>query len=879
MASIRSSIELQDNFTRVLYGVVDAVNIGLSAMEDLNQTMNEPVNTAGLEAARQEMNQLAVAAAQLQATYADVAPPSTAPAAWQSDSLEIFTTTGSERFAQEIQSAKGMLDTLNQTQMRISQTAAGMDILPDSASVDITSLQTRLNALQQKIIAIESNPMNIGTESANAGVEELRQQLASALDAQEALNQAMQSMDVSKINSAYLRLSGNLSRTEQYIRDNTTAQGAFNRQIAQGTSNAGGLMGALKGAVSIYAVLQGVKSAINASDELTQTTARLNLMNDGAQTTDELLQMVYQSAQNARGSLTDMAGVVARFGNNAGDAFDSSAEVVQFAELIQKQMTIAGASSQEASNAMIQLSQGLGAGALRGEELNSVLEQSPTIVQNISKFIGENEEVLQAVASKMNMSADELGKNVQGHIRDIASEGLLTAELVKNAMFYAADEINAEFESMPMTWGQVWQSIQNTATMAFQPVLDKINEIANSEGFQPAVTQVTNSFYFIGNVAAIVIDGIARGINFIGKNWSVIAPILAVVGSAIMVLVGAIVILNAVEKISNGLKLISAARSAIKAGASIAEAAATETATGAQIGLNAAILASPITWIVVAVVAFIVALIAFIHWVLKSAGAVSSAGETIMGIVYVVVAFVKNLILAVVDLILGIISVLINAFAGFAMFMTNIFNDPIGAIIGLFSDMADFVLGILETIAQAIDSLFGSGLADAVSDWRGTLEVKTQAAIEKYGNGTYDDGGFTHIDLSSETFGWERTAYGGAWNNGVAKGAELSEKLKEMTETDYGTEDYTELLESLNGTEKNTAEMADTLSGTSTEELEYLRMIAEREAVNRYTTAEIKLDFKSNATIASDIDIDGFVNTFTEELGRALVTTAAGLEA
>lgn len=854
MASIRSSIELQDNFTRVLYGVVDAVNIGLSAMEDLNQTMNEPVNTAGLEAARQEMNQLAVAAAQLQATYADVAPPSTAPAAWQSDSVEIFTTTGSERFAQEIQSAKGMLDTLNQTQMRISQTAAGMDILPNSATVDITSLQTRLNALQQKIIAIESNPMNIGTESANAGVEELRQHLASTLDAQEALNQAIQSMDVSKINSAYLRLSGNLSRTEQYIRDNTTAQGAFNRQIAQGTSNAGGLMGALKGAVSIYAVLQGVKSAINASDELTQTTARLNLMNDGAQTTDELLQMVYQSAQNARGSLTDMASVVARFGNNAGDAFGSSAEVVQFAELIQKQMTVAGASSQEASNAMIQLSQGLGAGALRGEELNSVLEQAPNIVERIADYMGVT----------------------KGEIKDLAAEGQITADVVKNAMFTAADEIDKEFESMPMTWAQVWQSIQNTATMAFQPVLNKINEIANSEGFQSVVSQVTNSFYFIGNVAAIVIDGIARGINFIGQNWSVIAPILAVVGSAIMVLVGAIVILNAVEKISNGLKLISAARSAIKAGASIAEAAATETATGAQIGLNAAILASPITWIVVAVVAFIVALIAFIHWVLKSAGAVSSAGETIMGIVYVVVAFVKNLLLGVADFLLGIINFWVNKFIDFANFIANVFRDPIGSVITLFSGMADRVLGIIESIARAIDNVFGSNLADAVSGWRGKLEVKTQEAVEKYGNGKYEEV-VSQIDLSTETFGWERTAYGDAWDNGVAKGAELSAKMSELFNP--GENEYEDIGTGVDEIAGSTSEMADTLSGTSSEELEYLRMIAEREAVNRYTTAEIKLDFKSNATIASDIDIDGFVNTFTDEIGRALVTTAAGLEA
>ena len=192
--------------------------------------------------------------------------------------------------------------------------------------------------------------------------------------------------------------------------------------------------------------------------------------------------------------------------------------------------------------------------------------------------------------------------------------------------------------------------------------------------------------------------------------------------------------------------------------------------------------------------------------------------------------------------------------------------------------MADRVLGIIESIARAIDSVFGSNLADAVSGWRGTLEVKTQEAVEKYGNGKYEEV-VSRIDLSTETFGWERTAYGDAWDNGAAKGAELSEKMSEMFnlgENEYAWEDIGTGVDEIAG---STSEMADTLSGTSSEELEYLRMIAEREAVNRYTTAEIKLDFKSDATIMSDIDIDGFVNTFTDEIGRALVTTAAGLEA
>lgn len=168
----------------------------------------------------------------------------------------------------------------------------------------------------------------------------------------------------------------------------------------------------LKNAVTAYISIQSVGKALDISDELTTTTARLNMMNDGVQTTEELVNMVYAAAQDARGSFGDMADVVARFGNNAKDAFGSSEEVVAFADLVQKQMTIAGASTTEASNAMLQLSQALGSGVLRGDELNSIFEQAPNLIQSI---------------------ADYLDVPI-GQIREMASEGELSADVVKAAI-------------------------------------------------------------------------------------------------------------------------------------------------------------------------------------------------------------------------------------------------------------------------------------------------------------------------------------------------------------------------------------------------------------------------------------------------------------
>lgn len=274
---------------------------------------------------------------------------------------------------------------------------------------DITSLGQRLTWITERIQVIESNPLNLGTDEANAELEQLRSQLDAALHAQDDLNAALQDMDVSAANTAYLRLSQTIGNTERYIRDNIDEQGQFNQAIQEGASQADKLTDTIKGVVAAYASIQSVGKALDISDQLTLTTSRLDMMNDGVQDTSDLVKMVYAAAQDARGSFSDMADVVARFGNNAKDAFSSSAEVVAFADLVQKQMTIAGASTQEASNAMLQLSQALGSGVLRGDELNSIFEQSPNLIQTI---------------------ADYLDVPI-GQIREMAADGELSAGVVE----------------------------------------------------------------------------------------------------------------------------------------------------------------------------------------------------------------------------------------------------------------------------------------------------------------------------------------------------------------------------------------------------------------------------------------------------------------
>lgn len=895
MATIRTAIELQDNFTSVLNGIVNSVNMAVNVMDQMQQTMNTPVDASTMEGLQQQANQATIAVRELENALQQIETPDTpsptapqnsapiqlpvepvvpdplvdpqapveVPVVWQSDNLEVFTGTGVERFQQEVQSANNMLNTLNETQERISATAAQTDLFPAGAVADMNNMQTRLQAIQQRIQAIESNPMNIGTDTANAELEQLRGQLDQALREQQNLNRAVDNMDVAGANEAYLRLSSTISNTERYIRDNTDEQGQFNRAIEQGTENANDLMRMIKGAVAAYLSVQTVTSALNISDELTQTTARLNMMNDGLQSTDELVNMVYASAQHARGSFSEMADVVARFGNNAGEAFGSTEEVVAFAELVQKQMTIAGASTSEAANAMLQLSQGLGSGVLRGDELNSIFEQAPNLIRNI---------------------ADYLGVGV-GEIREMASEGKLTADVVKAAIFSATDEINANFEAMPMTWGQAWQSMQNTAIMAFQPVLQRINEIANSEAFQGFVEQAVNALATVANIVLNIFDLVAAVGGFIAENWSIIEPIIMGVVTALGLYYGAMLLYNTITGISTAITAAKSFAETVHAASLAMQTGATFTATAAQYGFNAALLACPLTWIILLIIAVIAIIYAVCAAIAKLTGIANTGFGVITGGINVVIQFFKNLGLTVANIALGIGS----AIAAVASNIMTAFHNAICSVQAWWYDLLSTVLNVVAGICEALNKLpfveFDySGITAAADDYAAKSaeaagnkeEYKSVADAFNEGMSTFD----TFQD------GWAADAFnsGAAWGDGVA------DNISSAIDGFFGgsdtnipnPDDYAYALDNSNlgggigDIAGNTGAMADSMDITQ-EELKYLRDIAEQETVNRFTTAEIKIEQTNNNNISKDADLDGVVSGLTDAVNEAVDIITEGV--
>lgn len=905
MSSIQTGIELNDQFSGVLNNIISSVNLAVSAMYDMQQSMNADIDTSSIEGARDEINQATAAIEAMNQAASrqnapDIAPPVVdggnqepipvpvdpvlpdplvenpepirpeiqpnappdpvnVPIQWETDGMDVFTGTGVERFQQEVQSANDMLNTLNTTQARISQTAQGMDILPDAAVQDMNTMQQRLSAIQQRIQQIENNPVNVGADNANAELEQLRMQLNQAIQEQNSLNQAMQNMDVSAANDAYLRLSQTVGNTERYIRDNVDEQGRFNQEISAGTQQANELTNTIKRAVAAYISIQSVGKALNISDELVQTTSRLNMMNDGVQTTAELVNMVYAAAQDARGSFGQMADVVARFGNNAKDAFSSSEEVVAFADLIQKQMTIAGASTQEAANAELQLSQALGSGVLRGDELNSIFEQAPNLIQNIADYLDV-----------------PIGK-----IREMAADGELSADVVKAAIFSAADDINSKFNEMPMTWGQIWQSMQNTALIAFQPVLQRLNDLANSEAFQTFIQGAIEAMATLANILLNIFEPVGTVGGFIADNWSVISPIIYGVIAALAVYAAYLGIVKGIEIASAAATAIHSVAMSAKIGVMAALTGQTMAATAAQMGYNGALYACPVVWIIVLIIALIAVIMAVCSAIAKMTGIANSGFGVITGGVNVVIQFFKNLGLTVANIALGIG----NAIAALASNMMTAFHNAICSVQSWFYNLLSTALSVIEGICSALNKLpfveFDySGISSAADDYAAKA---SEAAGNKEDYQSISDAfneGFTTFDAFQD--GWASDAFnaGAAWGDGIADKVSNFSLSDVFGQTDIpNVGDYTSgfsdaiansgVGDGIGNIDDNTGEIKDSLDITE-EDLKYLRDIAEQEAINRFTTAEVTINQTNNNNVSSDTDLDGFITALDDAMGEAI---------
>lgn len=663
--------------------------------------------------------------------------------------------------------------------------------------------------------------------------------------------------------------ASSMNQIEQEIRSAAGAQDQLNNRIRDGTGEMDGLLGKVGALIGAYLSIQGLGKVIEISDELTNTKARVQLLvEDMPVIPDQLAkvdfglgdmsdielaqQLIHDAAQRSYSSFKDTADMVSRIGTNARDSFSNLGEVVAFSELVQKQFGIAGASAVEASNATIQLSQALASGVLRGDELNSIFEQAPNLISTIADYMGEP----------------------LGAIRDLAADGMITADIVKNAMFAASDDINKKFDSMPVTWSQMWTYFQNEALRAFGPVLQKINEIANSERFKEFAASATQALYLIAGVIDIVMNAIATVGSFIYDNWSFIGPIILGIAGAIGVLI----------------TYLTLARAAIVA------------ITVVQWLWNAAQLANPIVWVVIAIIALVAIIYLAVAAINHFAGTSVSATGIVAGAFMVLGTFIYNSI-----------AYLWNMWASYIEFFVNITQGRTYAVRRLFYNLATNVLDVIISMTKGWDGFatsFVNAIIDAVNKairaWNWFIDKLPDGISKTIGlkagteyshresitsdienlKGTLDDWVGEPPDDYWEAPKMEMKSLGDAWDTGYNWGANMLDSMKgQGANTDALMKSVNESLglgdkldkgnEAGKKTADNTKKTADGVKMMN-EDLKYLRDIAEREAINRYTTAEIKIDARSQNHINNEMDIDGIIDRFAEKAEETAEMLAEG---
>ena len=573
---------------------------------------------------------------------------------------------------------------------------------------------------------------------------------------------------------------------------------------------------------TIMAVFHAISGTLRLSDELAQTTARLNLMNDGLQTTAQLQAMIFASAQRSRSEYQATADFVAKIGMMAGKIFTSNTELIGVAETINKIFKISGTSAQEQASATLQLTQALASGVLRGEELNSVFEAAPMMIQKI---------------------ADYLQVDI-GQIRKMAEDGMLTADIVKNAMIAATTDINKTFETIPKTWGDIWTSFENQAIRGLQPLFEKISALANNPGMQNFAENIAIGIAYVGVVIVGAINGVewlaSAVTSVLGYAFSWVSAI-AVIGfqaitAAMPIVLGAVLGLAAGWAVLNAAMLYNAAMDAI---------------------------ITAYVWGQVAVISAINAVLAAYRWIILAVAAakwswtIATNGATIAQTLLAAATWLVSApLLAVAAIIVG---VMVAALVIWGLATVNL-RDVVASAFSFIAETAgnainfmirrtNDLITLLNKAATSINSVFGTSI--------GTVEM------------------IGEVDAK----GWGKAAGEFVQNFDISKLGDMF-KLPEMPGTDGGIPPLgtppvaADIATAGKDTADNTKGIKEAMEITD-EDIKYMRDIAEQEVINRYTTAEVKIEMGGiHNSVSSDMDLDGMVRYVNDSLFEAMVSGA-----
>lgn len=595
------------------------------------------------------------------------------------------------------------------------------------------------------------------------------------------------------------RLRNAVSGLKEEARSAGDALGAIKR-IAAGNFLANAASRAME------EITGGVRGLIRLSDEMAGINARLQLVSGSAQNAAEMTDLIWAAAQRSRGAYDQMAKSVAAVAMTAKEAFPDPKQVVPFMEGIQKLFTIGGTGKQQQADAMLQLTQALGKGQLMGDEFRSISEAAPLIEQMVAKEMGVT----------------------QGALKDLSSKGLVTADILRDAILHNMDEINEKFNSMPMTWSAAFQQMKNVALIAFKPLFDVINSIANSQAFTQMVQGITDILPTIGAVAATIVNAIAQvgGVLFeiayyiisgVGGAFDYIGGLIESWAPEIVGVLTAVAVAwelaNLPMQVHAALAFIAAARDIALAGAEAVLAAVTGGLTRAVALFNAILAANPIMFVIGLVA---LAIGAWAAWSTATVGLANTIGN----------AF--------------------SAIAGAAARAVNFVISAVNALIGACNGAAD-----------AINGVFGTNI--------GHLTALQQVSVEGWQQGAFNVGaglvnGIKNIGISPVAIPDMGTQYSGGFpvtDIGGAAGDDLGDAAKSGRET-----------------AGNTGRIADSVDALD-EDLKYLRETAEMDAINKYTTASVHIDLGGvNNTINNGGDVDGMVDYLVDALQEAMANGA-----
>ena len=619
---------------------------------------------------------------------------------------------------------------------------------------------------------------------------------------QQASGRAVDTAAIREAREEWAKAGTAFDAIEENIRNANNEQQKFNNSIRGGSNSANGLLSIIKKVAIAAGGIAGINKVLNISDELASIKARLNLLVDDGGSVAELEKKIMASAQRSRASYLTTAKAISQMGLMAGDAFANNDELIAFTETLNKAFVNVGAGTQQIEAATLQLTQAMASGVLRGEELNSVFENAQPVIQAIADYLGE-----------------PIGK-----IRTLAAEGKITADIVKNSLLMAADDINAKFESMPMTWGQVFTKASNIALQVIQPLLNGINWLANNISIiGPAVLALAGAF----------------AVFQIAAHWTEIAAAATAIYHGV------------VNFLSIGFGILTGNTAA---------------ASAAVFTFNSALLANPIVWVVMLIMILIGALYAAVAAVNKFKGTTISATGIIAGAFAVLGAFLINTFIVPAQ----------NGFARFANFIGNVFNNPIAAVEVAFYDMFLTVLGYISKLAHAIEDVINK-IPGVTVDITSGLD-NFYAGIEKAQQKVKDESGWVEYVKKMDFID-----YSDAASAGYKFGQGIDDKVSGFFGGGLDSIDAFNMGNAWDGIYGNTADTAANTAATADaldiaeEDLAYLRDIAEREAINRFTTAEIKVEQHNENHISKDADLDGIMDAWANDFAEKLEVSEEGV--